>query len=95
MTVCKICCESLDTKKGYRRSLHDTATRVSDVYSPTIKIFHEVCPHEARGEFHSCLAEPVFVCKSCFNAVKMYTETKPTLITKLESAFMTFASVSI
>jgi len=81
MTACKICCKSLDTKKGDRRSLHDTATRAIDVYSSTIKTFYEVRPHEARGEFHSYLAEPAFVCKSCFNAVKMYTETKPTLIT--------------
>ena len=94
MTVCNICCESLDAKKGDWRSLHGTATSANDVYATMIELFSEMHLHEAIAKFHSYLAEPAFVCKSCFNAVKKYMETKESLIRKLESAFTTFASVS-
>jgi len=94
MTVCNICCETLDAKKGDWRSLHGTATSANDVYATTIELFRDVRSHEAIVKFHCYLAEPAFVCKSCFNAVKKYMETKESLIRKLESAFTTFASVS-
>ena len=39
MTVCKICCEFLDAKKGDRRSLHGTATGANDVQTKRRRVW--------------------------------------------------------
>ena len=92
MIVCKICCSSLDSKKGDRKSLHGTATDTSDVYTAVIGLFCEVRPNGAVMEFHRYLAEPAFVCKSCFNTVRRYLETKEKLTSRLDAAYSTFAA---
>ena len=93
MIVCKVCCSSLDSKKGDRKSLHGTATDTSDVYAAVIGLFCEVRPNEAVREFHRYLAEQAFVCKSCFNAVRKYLEMKEKLTSRLDAAYSKFAAV--
>ena len=91
--ICKIC-SSLDSK-GDRKRLHGTATDTSDVYAAVIELFCEMHPNGTGREFHRYLAEPAFMCKSCFNMVRRCLEMKKKLTNQLDTACLADSSTSL
>ena len=74
MTVCKVCYQSFDAS----RVIGEVCTALQQ--ERVIEHFRVKCAQQY-------LAKPAFVCKSCFNTVEKYTETKQTVTAALETAF--------
>ena len=78
--LCKACGESLSEKKGDRRSLTGEVAGVRSVYGILMLFLTEGCPQYQPSVYHEYLSkEPAFVCKSCFNLLKKYSDMRDNL----------------
>ena len=78
--LCKACGESLSEKKGDRKSLTGDAAGVRSVYGILMLFLTEGCPRYQPSVYHEYLSkEPAFVCKSCFNLLKKYSDMRDNL----------------
>lgn len=78
--LCKACGVSLSEKKGDRTSLTGDAAGVRSVYGILMLFLTEGCPRYQQSVYHEYLSkEPAFVCKSCFNLLKKYSNMRDNL----------------
>ena len=78
--LCIACGGSLSDKKGDRRSLTGDAAGVHSVYNILLLFLTEECPHYRQSTYHEHISrEPAFVCRSCFNLVKKYSDVREIL----------------
>ena len=78
--LCKTCGVSLLEKKGDRRSLTGDAAGVRSVYDILMLFLTNGCPRYQQNLYHEYLSKvPAFVCKSCFNLLKKYSDMRDNL----------------
>ena len=78
--LCKACGVSLSEKKGDWKSLTGDAAGVHSVCSILILLLTEGCPRYQQSIYHEYLSkEPAFVCKSCFNLLRKYSNMRDNL----------------